>query len=100
MSSDVNAACGKLLQKYLMASYAYYVKHESPMPDGEYDKLAKLLLKYWDDFDHPHKYLICKGDLEAGTLYSLRSTDYPNIVKCAAELWLQELRSQQHSQSG
>ena len=92
MNPEINKACGKLIQKYLMASYAYYILHESVMPDEEYDKLATVLLKYWDQFDHQHKHLISKDDLEAGTLYSLRRHDYPLMVKNATELWLQELR--------
>ncbi len=86
--SEVNKVCGKLLQKYLMASYAYYILHKSPMPDEEYDQVAKLLLKYWDEFEHQHKYLITKEDLEAGTLYHLRANDYPRMVIGGVECWL------------
>ena len=92
MNPEINKACGKLIQKYLMASYAYYILHESVIPDEDYDQIAKLLLKYWKEFDHQHKRLISEADLEAGTLYSLRRIDYPLMVKNATELWLHELR--------
>lgn len=92
MNQEVNRACQKLLQKYLMASYLYYVKFVSVMPDEEYDQLGKLLLKYWHEFDHQHKYLVSEADLEAATLYSLREEDYPKMVKGAALLWLEKSR--------
>lgn len=78
------------LQKYLMASYLYYIRYQSVMPDSEYDALAKQLLEQWDTFDHAHKFLVTPEDLKAGTLYSLKDEQYPMIVKCAADIWLRE----------
>lgn len=95
---EINAACGKLLQKYLMASYAYYVLDVSVMPDEEYDKIAKLLLKYWKEFDHQHKRLISEADLEATTLYALRDSDYPLMVKGAAMLWIRDTKAKPHKE--
>lgn len=57
------------------------------MSDTEYDDIAKELLKNWDIFEHRHKYLITKGDLEAGTLYTLTEDKYPEIVKGAFWQW-------------
>lgn len=88
MNPEINAACGKLLQKYLMASYAYYVRNTNVMPDEEYDKIAKLLLKYYDEFEHQHKHLVSKDDLGATTLYALKASDYPLMVVHAAEMWI------------
>lgn len=87
MNPETNAACQKVLQRYLMASYCYYILHKSPITDEEYDQLAKVLLKYWDQFEHQHKHLVTKDDLDAGTLYALRRDDYPLMVQNAAELW-------------
>jgi len=88
MSSDINAACGKILQKVLMASFVYYQLHKNVMPDEEYDQLCKVLLKYYDQFEHQHKYLVTKDDLEAGTLYALAFDAYPMVVRFATEKWL------------
>lgn len=79
----------QMLQKYLMASYCYYIRYHSVMPDAEYDQMAMILLKHWDEFDHQHKYLVTKEDLKAGTLYSV--TDYPKMVVGGAEIWLREV---------
>jgi len=78
------------LQKYLMASYLYYIRYQSVMPDSEYDEMAKVLLEQWDMFEHQHKHLVTPEDLKAGTLFRLRDEDYPLIVKCAADMWLRE----------
>lgn len=88
MTTEINTACGKLLQRYLMASYLYYHMHKSVMPDEEYDQIAKMLLKYYDHFDHQHKYLVTKEDLSAGTLFSVKFDEYPMMVRFAAEKWL------------
>lgn len=79
------------LQKYLMASYAYYIRHTSVMPDSEYDELAKYLLKHWHAFEHQHKHLVSEDDLRAGTLYALGSDKYPLIIQAAAEMWIQDV---------
>ena len=90
MNPEVNLACGKLLQKFLMASYLYYQTSRSPIPDEEYDHICQLLLKYWGEFEHQHKHLVTKEDLEAGTLYALPLDKYPLMVRNAAELWARE----------
>lgn len=78
------------LQKYLMASYAYYIRYVSVMPDAEYDQLAKTLRVAWPYFEHQHKHLVTLEDLNAGTLFGLNEDDYPMIVKQAAEMWITE----------
>lgn len=78
------------LQKFLMASYLYYTRFQSPIPDAEYDAICKRLLAQWDDFEHQHKYLVTPDDLRAGTLYTLSEDDYPMMVRQAAEMWLRE----------
>jgi len=81
----------KSLQKYLMASYLYYIRYQSVMPDAEYDQLAKDLLEGWNNFKHQHKHLVSKEDLKAGTLFALKDDDYPLMVKAAADLWLRSV---------
>lgn len=75
-----------------MLSYAYYIANESLIPDTEYDALAKRLLGEWDTFTHPHKHLVTKGDLEAGTLFRLGANHYPLMVRCAAERWIDAVK--------
>lgn len=81
-------ALKKLLQAYLMTSYLYYTCNVSVILDDLYDSIAKTLLKHYDQFDHQHKHLVSKADLEAGTLYHLRGNDYPQMVQTAADLWM------------
>jgi hypothetical protein len=52
--------------------------------DAEFDKICKDLLEEWDDVEHMHKHLISKEDLKAGTGYTLKAKDYPEIVKSVA----------------
>ena len=83
----------KALQKYLMASYLYYIRYQSVMPDAEYDQLAKDLLEGYDDFEHQHKHLVSKEDLKAGTLFALKEDHYPTMVKAAADIWLRSVEA-------
>ena len=83
----------QMLQKYLMASYCYYLRYQSVMPDSEYDAMAKTLLKHWDEFQHQHKHLVDKEDLAAGTLFKMKFEDYPLMVIAAAEMWLEQSHS-------
>ena len=76
---------GRVLSWYLMCSYLYYCLDFSAVSDDVYDAMAKKLLSVWDDIDHPHKYLISKEDLAAGTLYGVSSLKYPLMIKNAAE---------------
>ena len=64
---------------YLMLSYAYYVQDSPLASDGFYDKLARKLLKEWDNINHYHKHLIDKDALEAGSFLGT----YPSIVEGA-----------------
>ena len=86
-----NKQLKKLLQKYLMASYLYYIRFQTVIPDAEYDMLAKDLLDGYDDFEHQHKHLVSKQDLQAGTLYALKDEHYPTMVKAAADIWLRSV---------
>lgn len=87
--TDIQIECGKAIAKYLMASYAYYILNQSVMPDTEYDQLARFLLEHYDEFEHQHKYLVTKEDLQAGTLFTLKDEDYPMMVKGGVTYWLE-----------
>jgi hypothetical protein len=72
---------GHLVQHYLMASYLYYHMNLSPMTDAAFDKLCERLLAQYDSIDHPHKYLIDKGELESGTGFYIPENQYPHIIR-------------------
>ena len=76
-----------MLQKYLMASYCYYLRYQSVMPDSEYDAMTKTLLKHLDEFQHQHKHLVDKEDLAVGILFKMKFEDYPLMVIATAEMW-------------
>ena len=80
----IKSAPMSIVPWWLMASYLYYVHDLSMLSDGLYDELAKDMLKRWDDIKHPHKRLITKDALQAGSLYTLKEEDYPLMTRCAA----------------
>jgi len=76
------------IAKYLMCSYAYY-KEDSPLiSDQEFDDLGKFILENYDAIDHPHKHLVTKGDLEAGTYLG----EYPKMVIGAVKSYRKQNR--------
>ena len=72
---------------YLMSSYLYYVENVHVLSDIDFDHLCKELLDNWDSITHRHKYLVTKGDLEAGTGFAIK---YPQIVIGAARRWYRD----------
>ena len=74
-----------LISQYLVHSYLYYQLDNSTVSDGEYDNLAKQILENWDNIEHPHKHLISKDALQAGT-FLLSEDEYPTIVKDTAKM--------------
>ena len=69
---------------YLMTSYLYYHEDESLISDGLYDAMCKLMLDRWDEITHPHKHLIHKDALAAGSGFDIPKDAYPEIAKGAA----------------
>ena len=69
--------------RYLMCAYAYYEKDDPLISDKEFDDLSKWLLINYDNIEHPHKKLISKDDLNAGTYLG----EYPEMVKGAVNSW-------------
>ena len=68
-----------LVPYYLMLSFAYYKQDDPIVSDAFYDKLARKLLKEYDNIEHYHKHLISKDALEAGSYLG----EYPSIVEGA-----------------
>ena len=64
------------IAKYLMCAYAYYVEDDPLISDAEFDELSKFILEHYNAIDHPHKHLITKEDLTAGTYLGT----YPAMV--------------------
>jgi len=63
---------------YLMSAYAYYVQDEPMTDDHSFDYLCKALLENFDDLpNHPHKHLLTRDNLKAGTYLG----EYPNMLK-------------------
>jgi len=70
-----------------MSGYLYYHADAQVLSDDQYDEICKRLLFEWDNISHPHKRLITRSDLEAGTGYAIK---YTNMIKGAAMAWLAE----------
>lgn len=73
----------------IMASYLYYIMDEAPpLEDYAFDRLCRIAARNWSRIQHPHKRLIKRAWLDAGSLYQLRPKDYPLRVRAAAMAWL------------
>ena len=82
-TSNLDVCMKNPIAKYLMCAYAYYVEDNPLISDGDFDELSKFILNNYDSIEHPHKYLVTKGDLEAGTYLG----EYPQMVKGAVKSW-------------
>lgn len=69
---------------YLMASVAYYHWNESWIPDEDYDMLCFELYQKFEELNHPHKHLLDKEALLAGTGFHIKQYDYPLMTRRAA----------------
>lgn len=72
-------------QGYLMSCYLYYERNAQVLSDCEFDAICFELWMRWDSFEHQHKYLVTRDDLQAGTGYAIK--DYPLRVRSAAHSW-------------
>ena len=69
---------GNPISTYLIWAYAYYKEDDPLTDDHSFDTLARWLLEHYDTLPpHPHKHLITKDDLTAGTYMG----EYPEIVR-------------------
>lgn len=88
---------GLLVPHFLMCSYLYYELDISPIPDEQFDRMAKRLLNLWDTVEHRHKHLITREDLAAGTGFAIK--DYPTIVQFAAIRWYNDAQNNRRHRS-
>lgn len=80
---DINGGYAVLVPWYLITSHLYYHRNISIITDEKFDWICKKLKKYWKVIKHPHKKLIDKGALSAGTGYYLKEEDIPSVIKYA-----------------
>lgn len=73
----------RLVSVYMLSSYCYYHRYESILPDEDYDKVCRRLLKEYDRIEHQHKAHLCKENLKAGTAFTIKT--YPTVVMLVAE---------------
>lgn len=71
---------------FLTSSYLYYHRDDMTpiMSDSCFDWLCTYLLRNWRRIEHPHKHLIDREMLMAGTGFNIRADEYPTIVKQVA----------------
>lgn len=81
-----------LVPWYLMCSFLYYHEDEAIISDGLYDEICQRLDREWRKVDHPHKRLVKRKDLKAGTGFTLKRRDLPMRTVSAALLLLEEMR--------
>lgn len=77
---------------YLMTSYMYYHLNESVVSDETFDALCGTLIREWFEIEHPHKHLIDRTDLEAGTGFGWKLDHYPLMVRGAADRVLKDAK--------
>lgn len=74
-----------------MASWMYYQEDESVISDATFDAMAHRMLAEWDTIRHPHKGLVTREDLEAGSGYAIPRLEYPWWVRRHSREWLQRM---------
>lgn len=85
-----------LFTRWLYSNLLYNQYPELPIPlnDQEYDKLSTILLKNWDEFNHPHKGLVQEGDLSTGGSMVFTRKSTPKIIASSCNLWLDDSQDQ------
>lgn len=76
--------------KFLVTSYAYYYLNFSIISDEEFDEICQYIHFNFDEIEHPHKYLLDKESLKAGTGYHIKENQFPTIVKNTAKMLIKE----------
>lgn len=80
----------------LSASYTYYCRYVSILTDECFDKMCKYVLDNYDNIAHPHKHLLTKEMLVAGTAYNIMMDEYPLIVRVSTEKMIEELETEEN----
>lgn len=81
-----DAACRSFIERrpaaavswWLMACFAYYHEDAPILSDGMFEELTLFIAAHWDAIEHPHKSLITREDLAAGSGFALGH--YPAVV--------------------
>ena len=69
----------------LMASYLYYHRDETLIPDTLYDAFTTTVRSSWDSITHPHRDLLTPiREHHMSSLFDVRLEDYPTICRSAA----------------
>ena len=91
--SDCPYTRGNPISWYFMCSYSYYVNDESLTDDHSFDALCKWLYDNFDNLpEHPHKHLLSKDNLKAGTYLG----EYPEMIKGAVSYHTWEVLKWHH----
>ena len=72
---------------YIMAAYAYYEQDDPIIEDSMFDKIAKRILKEWDDINHRHKDYLTKDMLKAGTYIGKYPPQIEGALKSVKETY-------------
>ena len=83
---------------FLMTSFAYYHYDISILTDEVFDKMCKYMLDNYELISHPHKYLVTKDMLGAGSGYNLTWSDYPQIVRVSTHRFINEIQDYNQEQ--
>lgn len=68
----------------VLAGYLYYIRDFSLLSDETFDKMAKVVLE--KKIKHSKlSHLFTDEDLAAGSLFKLKSTDYPDFIRESGE---------------
>jgi hypothetical protein len=76
---------------FLTACFCYYIENESILTDELFDDCCRWLLEHYDQITHPHKNLITRDMLAAGTGYNLTRDDYPLLVQVSGLSFIKEV---------
>ncbi len=79
-----------LVPFFLMAGHGYEHLDRPLISDGLWDELCRYLDHAWDEIEHPHKALIRREHLSAGTAMGLTVEVLPEMVKAASRRLLAE----------
>lgn len=82
------AVKGNPVEQYLVHSYIYYELFDQLIADHEFDQLCRWMLEHFDALEHPHKGLVGKEALAAGTAHHLMYKFPEDIKRIAADMMI------------
>lgn len=96
---DLNYKLSSVIGWLLVASYLYYHRHRSLFEDDQFDELCTIARDNWDSITHTLKHLVTLEDLNAGTMYAIKESEYPNGLKRFAEAIYRDQEAYNNSNS-